>query len=115
MDNNLTTSESSLPLDEQITPDEIPETPDNNLDNTSGTNIDRPSMPSNSSLNQTQLSPVCEGEPVNKAPQMINLETTGLRRSARLQEQNAVNSNSTGPTISAYTTTSQNSSYLKSS
>jgi len=127
MDNNLTASGSSLPSDEQITPNGIQHTDipvnnnkilntlDNNLNNNSKTNIDRPLMPSNLSLQQTQLSPVCEGEPVNKAPQMINLETTGLRRSARLQEQNATNSNSTGPTISAYTTTSRNSSHLKSS
>ena len=115
MDNNLTTSGSGLPSDEQITTNEIPDTLDNNLNNNPETNIDRPSMPSNSSLQHTQLSPVCEGESVNKAPQMINLETTGLRRSARLQQQNPVNSNSIGPTITAYTTTSRNSRHLRPS
>ena len=127
MDNNLTTSGSSLPSDEQITTDgiqhvdvpvnnnKIPDTLDNNLNNNSKTNIDRPSMPSNSSLPQTQLSPVYEGESVNKAPKLINLETTGLQRSAHLQQQNAVNSNSIGPTITAYTTTSRNSSHLRPS
>ena len=34
---------------------------------------------------QTHLSPVCEGESLNEAHQMINLETSGLRRSARLR------------------------------
>ena len=126
MDTNPTASESSLPSDAQITPDgiqdmdapvntnEIPDTLDNNLNNNSETNIDRPSMPSDSPLQQTQLSPVCEGESMNEAPQMINLETTGLRRSARLQ-QNAANSNSIGPTITAYTTTLRNSNHLRPS
>ena len=45
----------------------------------------------------------CEGETLtNNAPQMINLATSGLRRSQRIHNQNS------GPRVIAYTSTSRN-------
>jgi len=58
-------------------------------------------------------SQVCEGEelPSNEAPRMINLETSGLRRSERIrnQTQNDISSASNGgPNIRAYAVASRN-------
>ena len=120
MNNHPETSGSNLILDEQTldvqtTINEYRNT-DNSLENNTDTQTDRTSMQPFPSQQLTQLSPASEGDSVNKATRMINLETSGLRRSARLQEQtNSLTSDSTGPTITAYTTSSRNISRLGSS
>ena len=58
-------------------------------------------------------SQVCEGEelPSNEAPRMINLETSGLRRSERIRSQTQNDRSSAtndGPNIRAYTVASRN-------
>ena len=111
MNNHPETSGSNLILDEQTLDVQATtnkyRTTDSSLDNNTDTQIDRPLMQHLPSQQLTQLSPASEGDSVNKAPRMINLETTGLQRLARLQEQNnSLISDSTGPTITAYTMSS---------
>ena len=55
-----------------------------------------------------QIFPACEGDALrNTLPQMINLETSGLRRSSRIRAQS-------GPSITAYTTKTRSRNRLHS-
>ena len=54
---------------------------------------------------ETQTSSACEGDVLhNCAPPMINLSTSGLRRSERIRQRDK----RSGPTVVAYTSTSKN-------
>ena len=68
----------------------------------------------NPSPTATPMLPVCEGEMSNVVPNMINLETSGLRRSERIRKKNPGSTNS-GPSVMAYTSSSRNERpFLKS-
>ena len=58
----------------------------------------------------TQISQDCEGDSDYGAPTIINLETSGLRRSSRIRKQSGVSNDpsSRGPTIVAYTSSAKN-------
>ena len=67
--------------------------------------------PSNSTPHiATQRSQSCEGESDYRAPAMINLETSGHRRSSRIREQSGTSNNqmSSGTLIVAYTSSAKN-------
>ena len=57
----------------------------------------------NPSPTATPMLPACKGELSNAAPSMINLETSGLRRSERIRKKDT-NSTNSGPLVMAYYT-----------
>ena len=69
--------------------------------------LDQPLQGSSNSTphNVTQISQDCEGDSDYGAPTMINLETSGLRRSSKIRKQSGVSNDPSlhGPTIVAYT------------
>jgi hypothetical protein len=66
-----------------------------------------PSALLNPSPTATPMLPVCEGELCHAAPNMINLETSGLRRSERIRQKDTKSTNS-GPLVMAYTSSARN-------
>ena len=66
------------------------------------------SKQTSSAQSDAQYIPACEGEALHyRAPQMINLETSGLRRSPRIRAQS-------GPNIVAYTSSAMNKTLISS-
>ena len=63
---------------------------------------------------QTPMLPVCEGDDVSAnndefaAPTMINLATSGLRRSQRIKNLTSASDSNDGPAIMAYTSSAKN-------